>query len=134
MNFVVRVLVTALALWLTSLIIPDHVDILDDGSKWGTVLAVVLVALILNVVNAIIKPLIKVLAFPLYLLTLGLFSLVVNALMLWIVTWLTGPNGWFGGQHWGLEITGGFWWFVLAALIIAILQVIIGAFAPKKRR
>lgn len=132
MNFVVKVLVTALALWLTSLMIPAHVDILDNGTALGTVVAVVVVALILNVVNAIIRPVIKVLAFPLYLLTLGLFSLVVNALMLWIVTWVTAH--WFGDQPWGLEINGGFWWFVLAALIIAILQVIIGIFAPKKRR
>ena len=133
MNFVVRVLVTALALWLTSLIIPNHVNVLDDGTRWGTVLAVVVVALILNVVNAIVKPLIKVLAFPLYLLTLGLFSLVVNALMLWIVSWVT-TEGWFGSQPWGLEIVGGFWWFVLAALIVSVLQTVIGAFAPKKRR
>jgi len=133
MNFVVRVLVTALALWLTSLILPDHVDILDNGTALGTILAVLVVALILNLVDSIVKPLIKVLTFPLYLLTLGLFSLVVNALMLWIVTWIAGRGGVFDGR-WGLEVSGGFWWFVLAALIIALLQVVIGALAPKKRR
>ncbi len=44
MYFVVRVLVTALALWLTSLVIPNHVDIVDDGTALGTVLAVIVVA------------------------------------------------------------------------------------------
>lgn len=133
MYFVVRVLVTALALWLTSLVLPNHVDIIDNGTAGGTVLAVILVALIFNLVHAIIKPVVKVLSLPLYLLTLGLFSLVVNAGLLWLVTWIT-DQGWFGDQPWGLDVTGGFWWFVLAALIIAVLQVILSRLAPKKHR
>ena len=133
MNFVVRVLVTALALWLTSLVIPAHVDIVDNGTKLGTVLAVLVVALVFNLVNLIVKPVIKLLSLPLYILTLGLFTLVVNAFMLWLTTWITGQN-FFGTRHWGLDIHGGFWWYVLAALIIAILQVVIGVFAPKRKR
>ncbi len=133
MYFVVRVLVTALALWLTSLVIPNHVDIVDDGTALGTVLAVIVVALIFNLVHAFIKPIVKMFSLPLYLLTLGLFSLVVNAFLLWLVVWITDRN-WFGDQPWGLHITGGFWWYVLAALVIAVFQVIINRFAPKKAR
>ncbi|QAY63861.1 phage holin family protein [Xylanimonas allomyrinae] len=132
MNFVVRVLVTALALWVTSLVIPAHVDIIDDGTRGGTVLAVLVVALVFNLVHLVVKPVVKVLSVPLYILTLGLFTLVVNAFMLWLTTWIT-DKSWFGDQPWGLDINGGFWWYVLAALIIAILQVVIGAFAPKRR-
>ncbi|WP_041582829.1 phage holin family protein [Xylanimonas cellulosilytica] len=134
MNFVVRVLVTALALWLTSLVIPSHLDVIDDGSKGGTVIAVLLVALVFNLVNLVVKPLVKLLSLPLYILTLGLFTLVVNALMLWLTVWITGQE-WFSTRPvFGLEIHGGFWWYVLAALIIAVLQVVIGSFAPKRRR
>ncbi|QAY69380.1 phage holin family protein [Xylanimonas protaetiae] len=133
MYFVVRVLVTALALWLTSLVIPNNVDIVDDGTKGGTLVAVLVVALIFNLVHAVIKPIIKVLSIPLYLLTLGLFSLVVNAALLGIVTWIT-DQGWFGDQPWGLDVDGGFWWYVLAALIIAVFQVILSRLAPKKAR
>ncbi|PZR53424.1 phage holin family protein [Xylanimonas oleitrophica] len=133
MNFVVRVLVTALALWLTSLLLPGRVDVVDDGTNGGTVLAVLVVALVFNVVHSVIKPIVSMLSLPLYILTLGLFTLVVNAFMLWITTWITGQT-WFAGQpSWGLEISGGFWWYVLAALIISVLQVVIGAFAPKRR-
>ncbi|MCL1868991.1 MAG: phage holin family protein [Promicromonosporaceae bacterium] len=132
MNFVVRVLVSALALWVTSLVIPRRFDIVDNGTALGTVIAVVVVALIFNLVNSIIRPIVKVLSLPLYLLTLGLFSLVVNAAMLWLTTWIT--QHWFTHQHWGIAVHGGFWSYVLAALILAILQVIIGAFAPKRHR
>jgi putative membrane protein len=133
MNFVVRVLVTALALWLTSLVIPSHLDIVDDGTTIGTVVAVLVVALVFTLVNLIVKPIVALLSLPLYILTLGLFSLIVNAFMLWLTTWITGMNL-FGGKQWGIEIHGGFWWYVLAALIIAILQVVIGIFAPKRKR
>jgi putative membrane protein len=133
MYFVVRVLVTALALWLTSLVIPNHVDIVDDGTALGTVLAAVVVALIFNLVHAVIKPIVKMFSLPLYLLTLGLFSLVVNAFLLWLVVWIT-DQAWFGDQPWGLHITGGFWWYVFAALVIAVFQVIINRFAPKRAR
>jgi putative membrane protein len=131
MNFVVRVLVTALALWLTSLVISNHVDIVDNGTAIGTVISVVVVALVFNLVNLIIKPIVGLLSLPLYILTLGLFTLVVNAFMLWITTWLTDA---LFSNRWGLDIQGGFWWYVLAALIISVLQIIIGWFAPKPNR
>ncbi|MCL2595041.1 MAG: phage holin family protein [Promicromonosporaceae bacterium] len=97
MNFVLRTLVTALVLWLTSLILPNRVNIMDNGEAWGTLLAVLLIALIFNAIHSVIKPIVKTLTGCLYLLTLGLFSLVVNALMLWLTTWITGHDGWLSG-------------------------------------
>lgn len=129
MNFLVRILVTALALWLTSLVFPTHLEILGGDSPATRILAVLIVALVYSLVSLIIKPVVTLISLPLYILTLGLFTLVVNALMLWITTWLTGRDL-FG--EWGLEVHGGFWWYLLIALIIAVLQTIIGAFAPKR--
>jgi putative membrane protein len=131
-NFVVRVLVTALALWLTSLVVPDHVEIVGGESTGGRILAVLAVALVYSLVNTLVKPIVKFLSFPLYILTLGLFTLVVNAAMLGLTTWITGRD-WFSDlPAWGLEIHGGFWWYVIAALIVSVLQLVIGAFAPKR--
>jgi putative membrane protein len=134
MTFVARTLMTALALWLTSLVVPNNVDIKPDGKALETFLALLVVALIFNIVHAIIKPIVKVFSLPLFLLTLGLFSLVVNAVMLWIVVWVTG-QGWIGGeQQWGLVVHGGFWWYLIAALIISVFQVVINRLSPKSVR
>ncbi len=124
-----RILVTAVALWLTSLIFPNHFEILGGDSPGTRILAVLIVAVVYSLVSMIIKPVIKLVSLPLYILTLGLFTLVVNALMLWITTWLTGQDL-FG--EWGVEVQGGFWWYVLIALIIAVLQTIIGALVPNR--
>jgi len=121
--------VTALALWLTSLLVPNHLEILGGDSVGTRILAVVIVAVVYSLVSMIVKPVVNLLSLPLYVLTLGLFILVVNALMLWITTWLTGREL-FG--EFGLQVHGGFWWYVWIALILAVLQTVIGLFAPKR--
>ncbi len=77
-------------------------------------------ALVFGIVNGFIGTIIRVVAFPLYILTLGIISLFVNALLLWLVAVVT---GWFG---FGLTLES-FWWTVLGALVLAILNAIIGA-------
>ena len=78
-------------------------------------LIVAVVALVFTLVNMIVKPLVKLLSFPLYILTLGLFSLVVNALMLMLAGWISTSLGF------GLEVEG-FWWAVAGGLIIGIVS------------
>jgi putative membrane protein len=129
MNFIVRVLVTALALWLTSLILPDRVEILGGDSVGGRILAVLVVAAVYSLVSMIVKPIVSMLSLPLLVLTLGLFYLIINAFMLWLTTWLTSQD--FFGEL-GLQIHGGFWWYVWIGIIVAVLQLVIGLFAPKK--
>lgn len=74
----VKVLIGAAALWVAVQVVPG----LDFD---GSVAALLLVALILGVINAVVKPVLTVLSLPLVLLTLGLFLLVVNAIALWLV-------------------------------------------------
>ncbi|MER7440085.1 phage holin family protein [Micromonospora avicenniae] len=79
MGFLIRWAITAVALWITTLIVPGvHVG---GRSGTNTVLTLVVVALIFGLVNAVLKPVIKVVGCIFYLLTLGLFALVVNALL-----------------------------------------------------
>ncbi len=114
MAFVLRVLVSAFAIWITSLLVGGFA-IVGGDTTGATVVVLVVVAFILAVVNAGVKPIVAFLSLPLYILTLGLFTLVVNALMLLLTAWITGHT------DWGLRIDG-FWTAVWAALILSIVS------------
>lgn len=132
MKLVARILITALAIGLSALILGSHMDIVSNGTTLGTILATVLVAVIYGLVHMVVKPIVQLISLPLYILTLGLVSFLINALMLWITTLITNQS-WFSDQpNWGLEVTGGFWWFVLAALVISVVQTILLAVLPNK--
>ena len=132
MKLVARILITALAIGLSALILGSHMDIVSNGTTLGTILATVLVAVIYGLVHMIVKPIVQLISLPLYILTLGLVSFLINALMLWITTLITNQS-WFSDQpNWGLEVTGGFWWFVLAALVISVVQTVLLAVLPNK--
>lgn len=79
-RFIFRILIAAAGLWLAARIVPG---VTADG--WPTLL---IAGFLLGIVNAIVRPVVTVLTFPLTLLTLGLFLLVVNAAMIGLVAWL----------------------------------------------
>ncbi len=80
MGFIIRLIITALSLGLAAYLIPGvHV------SGWGSMF---IAAFLLGIVNAIIKPILVLLTFPITLVTLGLFLLVINAAMLGLVAWI----------------------------------------------
>jgi putative membrane protein len=132
MKLVARILITALAIGLSALILGSHMDIVSNDTTLGTILATVIVAVIYGLVHMIVKPIVQLISLPLYILTLGLVSFLINAFMLWITTLITNQS-WFSDQpNWGLEVTGGFWWFVLAALVISVVQTVLLAVLPNK--
>jgi putative membrane protein len=80
MGFLLRAVITAIGLWLATVWVPDvHVD---------SVTTLILAGLLLGIVNAIIRPIAFVLTLPITILTLGLFLLVLNAAMVWLVAWI----------------------------------------------
>lgn len=79
-NIIARTLITAFGLWLA--------DVLLDGIHFDGASALFIAALLLGVVNAIVRPVLVFLTFPLTLVTLGLFLLVINGLMVSLVAWL----------------------------------------------
>ncbi|MEJ8649375.1 MULTISPECIES: phage holin family protein [Streptomyces] len=98
----------AVAIWLLK-------DITLTGENTGRkILTLVLVALIFGLVNFLVKPVVKLLSFPLFILTLGLITLVVNALMLLLTSWLAGKADL--AFH-----VGGFWTALLGGVIISIV-------------
>jgi putative membrane protein len=120
-RFLVRLLINALALWLTTLIVAGGVRVVpyEPGGTLELVLTYLLVAFVFGVVNGLVGNFIRIVAFPLYILTLGLVALVVNALLLMLVAWLTSLFGF------GLEVDG-FWWGVLGAIVLALISWLIG--------
>ncbi|MEU9118672.1 phage holin family protein [Streptomyces sp. NPDC048506] len=99
----------AVAIWLLK-------DITLTGENTGRkVLTLVLVALIFGLVNFLVKPVVKLLSFPLFILTLGLITLVVNALMLLLTSWLAGR------ADLAFHVNG-FWTALLGGVIISIVS------------
>lgn len=108
-GFLVRMLITAIALWLAALIVPGM-----DLQGAGTVLGA---ALLLGIVNAIVRPVVVLLTLPLTILTLGLFLLVVNAMMLGLVAVM------FEGFT-----LGGFWSAIFGAIFVSFFSWLAAAF------
>jgi len=126
MTFVWRVLVNAIAIWLAQELL-SGITVVDDGTTTGRVLVLVGVGLIFGLVNAVVKPIVKFFAFPLYVLTLGLFTLVVNALMLLLTAWISQQ------LSWGLKVDT-FRTAVIGALIISVVSFILSRVGSDKRR
>lgn len=117
MRFFVRVLVNAFAIWVVTLLPSLTVSVVafPPRGMLQLVLTLLLVAAIFALVNTIVGTVIKIVAFPIYLLTLGLISLVTNGFLLWFTGWLMHSWGW------GLNVED-FWRGVIAALIIAVIN------------
>ena len=129
MGFLIRVVINAFAIWVVTLIPALQVSVIafPPGETLQLVLTLLLVAVIFALVNTIIGTVIKILAFPLYILTLGLISLIINGFLLWLTAWLT--HWW----SWGLRVED-FWWGVLAALIITVINWIFGIILRPQRK
>jgi len=120
-RLLIRLVINSIALWLTTLILNPHVwvEAFAPGDTFAVVLTYLLVALIFGIVNGVIGNFIRIVAFPIYILTLGLIALVVNALLLLLVSWISGLLGF------GLHIES-FWWGLLGAVVLALLSWLIG--------
>lgn len=115
MRFLLRLLINAAALWVAVQLIPG---ITYDGNGWLPFFGV---ALVFGLVNAFIRPVLKLLSLPLIFLTLGLFALVVNGAMLWLTGKLSGAMGL--GFH-----VDGCWTAILGALIVSIVSALLSVF------
>ncbi|HEX5274157.1 MAG TPA: phage holin family protein [Candidatus Rubrimentiphilum sp.] len=109
MHFIIRLLINAFALWLIAKYVPGFSM---TGSIWTPIIA----ALIFGIVNALVRPIVLLLTLPISILTLGLFVIIVNALMFWLVTWLT-PN---------FKVSG-----FVPALIGAIIMMVVSLIVNK---
>lgn len=118
-NLFIKLIVNALAIWLASRLV-DGVDLADGGSTGTKIKTLLVVALIFGIINAIIKPVVKLFSLPLFVLTLGLITFVINALMLWLTEWIS--------NRLDLDFhIDGFWTAILAAALISIVSWFLSA-------
>ncbi len=114
-------LVSAVALSVAAWLLGSHMDIGDSGdTTTDSIIAVLVVALVFTFVNSIIGPIIKVLSLPFIIISLGLALLVINALLLLLTERIT--DAFDIGFH-----IDGFWWAVVASIVISVSQSIVGA-------
>ncbi len=116
MKILIRLVISAVALWVAEMLL-DGIE-LTAGTTTERVLTLLAVAAIFGVVNAVLKPIIQVLGCAFYILTLGLFALVVNAALLVLTSWLAGELDlpfhveWFWPAFWGAIIIGVVSWLL----------------------
>lgn len=124
MQLLIRLIINAVAIWLAAAWV-DKIEIWspEDKGTGGKVIVILAVAVVFTVVNALVKPIVKLLSLPLVIVTLGLFLLVVNALMLWLTAKITETT------DYGLRIDG-FWAAVWGGIIVAVVNWILGVLVP----
>lgn len=118
MRFIIRILINAAALWLTAWLLPAF-------ELTSNILGILVVAIVFGLVNALIRPIVKLLSLPITILTLGLFTLVINTLMLLLTALLVGDL---------LSIDGGFFqqllWAFLGSIVISIISAVLSWILP----
>ena len=109
-RFLIHWLVIALALWVTAYILP--------GVHVGSYQALAIAAVVLGLVNALIRPILTILTLPITVLTLGLFYLLVNGFTFLLASKMV-PE---------FQVDG-YWWAVLGAIVVSIVSSFVGAFS-----
>jgi putative membrane protein len=121
-KLIVRFLVNAIALAVAAWLI-NGITLEEGAPTSDRALTLAIVAAIFGLVNMLIRPLVKLLALPLIILTLGLITFVINALMLWLTSWITGK----------LDVAfhvDGFWPALIGALVITLVGWLLDALLP----
>jgi putative membrane protein len=140
-SFIIRILINGLALWIASWILPGldistsaateavaKTGVTQGTDTVGIVAAYLFVGVIFGVVNAFVRPLVSFLSLPITILTLGLFTIVINAAMLYLTSWISS----YTPVH--FTIDSFFWTAVFAAIIITVISLVAGRIPGARRR
>lgn len=123
----IKVVVNGIALWVAAVAIPGIRLSEKSPALTNRLLTILVVAIVFGLVNALIKPVLKFFSLPFLILTLGLFSLVINALMLQLTSW-------FATQlHLDFAVDHFFWDAVLGAIVITFVSMILHVILPDGR-
>ncbi|TLM83969.1 phage holin family protein [Pseudarthrobacter sp. NamE2] len=140
-SLILRVIINAAALWVASWVLPGleistaaaseavaKTGVTEGTDTIGVVLAYLFIGAIFGLVNALVRPVISFLALPITILTLGLFTIVINAGMLYLTSWIS--------SYTPVEFTidSFFWTAVLAAIIISLVSLAAGILPGGRKR
>lgn len=123
MALLVHILITAVAVWATTALPGITLESDDTGTQ---IVTLVVVAIVFGIVNAVLKPIAKTLGCVFYVLTLGLFGLVVNALLFWLTGWLAER------LDMPFQVTG-FWPAFWGAIIVTIVSSVLHGIVRRTR-
>lgn len=132
MNFLSRVVVNACAIWVAAWLLPGVAiagnPLVEEqtGHIPAMIISYLVVGLIFGLANAIIKPILSFVSAPITCLTLGLFSIVINAIMLALTSWLSGFT------PFEFTIESFFFSAILAAIIVSIVSALLGWLVPER--
>lgn len=124
-SFLIKVVVNGIAIWVATLVVPGLSASGGPRDDLGQqLLTFGVIGLIFGVVNAVVKPVVKLLALPLYVLTLGLFAFVVNAFMLQITSWVSGAT------PLTFHVESFFWSAILGAVVVTFVSMVLNLLLP----
>jgi putative membrane protein len=112
-KFIIRWVINAIALYAAVLLVPGIQIRTNLSEQW---MAIVLLALVFGLLNALVRPLLLLLTCPLIILTLGLGTLLINTLLFYLTSWVGSQFGW------GLSISG-FWAAFFGALVVSVVSI-----------
>ncbi|BAW91920.1 hypothetical protein CHIBA101_0042 [Actinomyces sp. Chiba101] len=134
MELAIRIAGNAAGLWLASRLLPASLSLPANATTLLSIVNLLIIGAVLTAVNSVVKPVAKILAFPLYLLTFGLFALVVNGAMLRLTGWITEEflSGATDRLAVGLTVDG---WSgaIPAALITSVVSALVVAIGHRER-
>lgn len=132
MRFLIQIIINALALYVAAWLVPG-ITVIETGGPFSgnptvdLVLAFLFIGLLFGIVNALIRPIVKLLALPLTILTLGLFTIIINAAMLMLTSWLSSYT------PVDFAVDSFFWTAILASIIISLVSLVAGSLTGTRR-
>jgi putative membrane protein len=124
MQLIIKIVVNAVAIWVATAVVPGVVVSEGDASLGRKIVTLLVVGAIFGVVNALIKPIVKLFSLPFYILTLGLFAFIVNALMLMLASWLSEQ------LNISFHIDDFFWSAIGAAVVVTFVSMVLNLVLP----
>lgn len=113
-NWIIAIVAIVIAVYVAHALLPNHIVLLEGPRGRFPLGAVIIFAIVLGLLNAFVRPILSILTFPLTILTLGLFSLVINAVLFYVAGHLTGRVG--------VDVLGAF----VGAILVSIVNTILG--------
>lgn len=127
-SFLVKVLVNGVAIWVATLVVPGlGVSGAPSEDLPNQVLTFLVIGLLFGIVNAVVKPVVRLLTLPLYVVSLGLFAFIVNAFMLQLTAWVSQAT------PLTFQVDDFFWSAVLGAVVVTFVSMILTLLVPDDR-
>ena len=124
MELIIKIVVNAVAIWVATAVVPGVRVSEGDASLGRKIITLLVVGAIFGLVNALIKPIVKLFSLPFYVLTLGLFAFIVNALMLMLASWLAEQ------LNISFHIDDFFWSAIGAAIVVTFVSMVLNLVLP----